>query len=804
VNRCVKNVLLSMLVIVSSVVFLFGCDGDDGKVELVEIDPVVLPETDNISDGTLIYYEDFDDSHDLSRVTQIVNEFGYRVLSKSVHGAYSDNSTKYRVTEYKDGKALYLENNTVNGTDSYFEILSAAEMGYIHEKNYTVQYDVEYADADSTNRYITLANGYGGSFYYSFFLRNGGIGDYQCHYSGNWYDLDGEESSAKGKDSIAYKLLGKEYDKENQVFKGVSLSVRHVVDWQNGGSVYIRVNDPNSYSKGEWVLVSRASDTSDGYAYWNTDCGSAALVLKTGGKQNGYIDNIAVWTGTGDEPADKNNIYLKNSNKKVCKNHVFDGSDCNIAYVCKYCDEELGSAGHVFKDNKDGTLCSRCGVSRGNLEYGWILTELPKYKGGVKSKYLYKDGQGIESSWLEENESKMITVSDTTSKQFEKYCDTLAKEGFTKTFENTRDDNVYAQYKKDAQQVYLYFIGATKEARIILDKSSDFTVDKFGYSYTKTGDDKTTLYQIGMPYKKSKDDGSRVNNGMIYMIKLADNSLIIIDGGSSAQFGDSQIDGMMNFMREVSGVGENGKVKIAAWYFSHGHTDHVAGFTRLLNKYHAEIELERVMFNFPTIFSTAEETVDHKSTYKKLVGYINKWYADKMPAFMKLYNGQSFNLADVKIDVLYSHEDIVNAETSALEHEKDFNNTSLVTKFTFDGKSFIVLGDLDYAGMQAVTKINSEKTLKSDVVQIAHHALNYLNDLYETISAEYVFVPQSYELVNVDKIYTGSFDGALSKTTEDKVYYSSQGTYGFEVKDGKLTEVRFEKVWGGPYEGWSW
>ncbi|MBE7065193.1 MAG: hypothetical protein E7384_05210 [Ruminococcaceae bacterium] len=800
-KKYLKVVLLVCFIIAAFTMLAVGCDK---KAELKIIDPVNLPETENIPDGTLIYYEDFDDSKELARVTQIVNEFGYRVLSKSVHGAYSDNSTKYRVTEYKDGKALYLENNTANGTDSYFEILSAAEMGYIHEQNYTVQYDVEYADADGTNRYITLANGYGGNFYYSFFLRNGGIGDYQCHYAGNWYDLDGDGTSAKGKDSIAYKLLGKEYDKENQVFKGVSLSVRHVVDWQNGGAVYIRVNDPASYSKGEWILISRTSETSDGFSYWNTDCGSASLVLKTGGKQNGYVDNIAVWTGTGAEPADKSNIYLKNSNKKVCKNHVFDGTDCNIAYVCKYCDEELGSAGHIFEDNKDDTLCSRCSVSRKNLEYGWILTELPIYKGGVKSKYLYKDGQGIEKVWVEENDSKMIIVSDTSTSQFKKYCKTLSKEGFDETFENKRDNNIYAQYKNDTQQVYLYYTAATKEARIILDKSSDMSIDEFGYTYTKTGDEKTTLYQIGLPYKKNKNDGARTNSGMLYMLKLADNSLIIIDGGDNKQFSDLQIDGMMNFMREVSGVGENGTVKIAAWYLSHGHTDHVAGFTRLLSKYHSQIEIERIMFNFPTVFSVAEETVDHKSTYKKLVGYLNSWYADKMPVFMKLYNGQSFNLADVKVDVLYSHEDITDAKEGVLAHDKDFNNTSLVTKFTFDGKSFIVLGDIDFAAMETILKINSDNTLKSDIVQIAHHALNYLNDLYSVIAAEYVLVPQSYELVNVDKIYTGSFDTAIAATTEEKVYYSSNGTNGFEVKDGKITESSFEKVWGGPYEGWSW
>ena len=29
------------------------------------------------------------------------------------------------------------------------------------------------------------------------------------------------------------------------------------------------------------------------------------ICLKTGGKMNGYVDNIMVWIGLGDEPADK-------------------------------------------------------------------------------------------------------------------------------------------------------------------------------------------------------------------------------------------------------------------------------------------------------------------------------------------------------------------------------------------------------------------------------------------------------------------------------------------------------------------
>ena len=51
----------------------------------------------------------------------------------------------------------------------------------------------------------------------------------------------------------------------------------------------------------DFVLVSAHDPTGEGVSFYGTWIANAVCV-KIGGQQNGYIDNIAVWLGSGDYP----------------------------------------------------------------------------------------------------------------------------------------------------------------------------------------------------------------------------------------------------------------------------------------------------------------------------------------------------------------------------------------------------------------------------------------------------------------------------------------------------------------------
>jgi beta-lactamase superfamily II metal-dependent hydrolase len=139
-------------------------------------------------------------------------------------------------------------------------------------------------------------------------------------------------------------------------------------------------------------------------------------------------------------------------------------------------------------------------------------------------------------------------------------------------------------------------------------------------------------------------------------------------------------------------------------------------------------------------------------------------FCEKYPdaRFLKPHTGQSFTLGDVKIDVMFTHEDMVKADTGTL-HLRDVNNTSTVMKLTVHGKTFLLLGDLGtsvknpyrpivedmrlearFLGMYSA-KHGSYPALESDAVQVSHHAFHYYrqSEFYCAIRARYAMLPMA-------------------------------------------------------------
>lgn len=772
-------------------------------------------EGEKLPDTNLIYYEDFEKISVSSSTDAVLRQLGW-TIDGSENGAYSNNTTKYSVKSFEGSKRLYLENNTSSGADSYVIVLSSALMGKYHETNYTYQYDLIYTGASAADRYIALVSDYGGQTYNSFHFRNKGSANNQVHYNGTWYtyDVAGVDYAANtDSNAIVNKLLGKKYNGSTQAFTDISISIRYVVDWDNGNSVYMRVNDSGYPGSGKWTLVSRANSGGNGTPYFDPDKLGAAIALKTGGKQNGYVDNIIIWKGTGEEPADKS-VSLVTSTTKGCSGHKFIGTDsCTDPKRCIYCNDNGGvDIGHKFVaiSGVSDSRCSVCGGIKSSIDEGFVFTRLPSYKSVKQSKILYKAGHGWDSDKFDEaNESNMLIISGTNTSEFAAYKLKLVKYGYTETFSRNVDGNMYAQYKRDGVFVYVYYTASVNEVRIIEDRSSDLTADEFGYVYQKKNSDTTIIYQYGVPMNAagvniSKNDEKKIDCGMIYVIKLADNSVFILDGGGYQQFDAAQIDGFMDFLRKVTGVGDNGKVRISGWYISHGHQDHMAGFCLFVKKYHKSLTLERLFFNFPSVNSPTSILIGQRGNQTKLSNYLKSYFGADTFKYIKIHTGQQIQLADILIDVLYTHEDIVDPVTGLSEVAGDYNNSSAVIKITVDGKTFMFYGDVNKPAMNVILANNSDKTLKCDIVQLAHHVINDLSKLYHKNQAPVVLVPQSPNGATLNATRRAAMDAAKKYAENGMIYYASESTVGLRVINGTITNVFTAPVHGGRYEGWSW
>ena len=112
---------------------------------------------------------------------------------------------------------------------------------------------------------------------------------------------------------------------------------------------------------------------------------------------------------------------------------------------------------------------------------------------------------------------------------------------------------------------------------IVEQTSVSASVAEFDYTYAKKSGDTTGVYQYALPLVDATHTWGQnyVDRGMLYVVKLADGRVVIFDGGESVQFTNARLDDLMDFLRDITGVGKNGTVTIAAWFLTHAHQDHM-------------------------------------------------------------------------------------------------------------------------------------------------------------------------------------------------------------------------------------
>lgn len=413
-----------------------------------------------------------------------------------------------------------------------------------------------------------------------------------------------------------------------------------------------------------------------------------------------------------------------------------------------------------------------------------------KYDGGDIAWSAYNAGPMLADDvcGTTAEDSRMRLVSDTNEEEYSAYIKKLQDAGFEKIYENHTPVFECCQLKKDDDLLYVYLNRPMRQVRIIEDRTGVSVKD---FSYTIESTESAEIYQYGLYYDSNTE--VTVNCGMFYIIRLCDNSLFLIDGGHYKQCSDEAVEGMYRFLRKITGTGEQEKIRVAAWFFTHAHDDHMAACVRLLKKYPGVFEVERIMFNFP---SSSLRWGDPDTMILK------KTLRECCPEAMclKPHSGQRITLANASFDVLYTHEDAVNAERSAMFPLRDFNCTTTVLKMTTGGGTVMWLGDTNVEAEEVLLNYLPKEVLKADVVQIAHHCYNYLSKLYPMIDADYAMLPNDYD---------GGHRGSNKEKLQDvinclalpeNIWYEDKTT-GFRFEDGAYRVILEEPVVGGVHDG---
>lgn len=408
----------------------------------------------------------------------------------------------------------------------------------------------------------------------------------------------------------------------------------------------------------------------------------------------------------------------------------------------------------------------------------WKLENLPRYEGGVVCERVYNTGSGLlsDGEGPTECDGKMQLVSSTSLSEYAEYCEKLCTNGFEEVFSNELGGVVCNAFRKDGKFYYTYYCGNTEEARIIEDNCTR-NFEDFGYTYSEGS--AATVYQFQYPYCKTRglnDDKNLSTNGMMYIIHLADNSLVVIDGGSIEQSSDKNIEECMEFMHNITQTQPGEKIKISLWYGTHGHSDHVTFFYKLLGFYHNEILLERTMFNYPS-----HSLIEHAERIDMYRDRLAEFYPDAK--YLAPHTGMSFNIANLKFEVLYTHEDAV----SALTGKTLINNTNdgcVVCRLTAAGKTFLVTGDVNAFAERKMVSMYGKEIFKTDILQAPHHLYNSDIQIYANSKASYVFCPMSYERARYGMLGLSS---ARLFYKKNQLLFANDALYGIEMSQDGLS-----------------
>ena len=335
-----------------------------------------------------------------------------------------------------------------------------------------------------------------------------------------------------------------------------------------------------------------------------------------------------------------------------------------------------------------------------------MLDSLPVYKSEAL-QYVYNGGRDV----------KLIIANDTAQAQYEEYLKTLEVNGWKQYTTNVIAGNHFAIYNNDKYTVNVGFYAYEDAVRISIEPLAEMVGLEKDNVYTPITTSQITM--LGMEY------GSEAIGGQSMLIRLTDGRFIVIDGGHHPNTGSKSAELLVEALKEQSRdylkTGE--KITIAAWFITHTHTDHTGMLVGNFAKF-KDMKIEKFLVNF---ISQDEHNRSMNSTQ-----YGSAWTASSGNGWKQMQNianalgtklqtvhvGQTFYLANVKMDILYT------LESYAPKVCNTFNTSSITAKFTFDtGDTCLITGDTTGFGLDIVNKMFGDY-IKSDIVQISHHGAN--------------------------------------------------------------------------------
>ena len=370
-------------------------------------------------------------------------------------------------------------------------------------------------------------------------------------------------------------------------------------------------------------------------------------------------------------------------------------------------------------------------------------------------------------------------------KQFSEWLDSLIADGFEKMQCTNLNGNLYACLQGDVT-VNAFYTPCDGILRVAANENKPLPC------FEKQSCDRET----DTVFYAFENDQALIDCGMCLFVQCPDYSFFVVDSGHYMQFNDN--DRIYKFMRDRTPEGQ--KVVVNGWLLTHAHSDHISKFMDFLRYNRSDVIIEGIYSNLipdtneNSRFWSTEEVLLSRKLFKMLE-------STDIPTY-KIHTGQRFYIRNLCFDVLGTHEDIYP------QTMKDYNDSSCMVMLTAEDSRIFIPGDASNLASLELTK-RYGKTLKCDIVQIAHHGHNGLyKEAYELLDADIAVFPITR--IKFDEEYPRIEANRRAIELSDRYFITSDGTvkiplpYSPETVE-KLPDETFEdfgkieRLWGYTY-----
>ena len=269
-------------------------------------------------------------------------------------------------------------------------------------------------------------------------------------------------------------------------------------------------------------------------------------------------------------------------------------------------------------------------------------------------------------------------------------------------------------------------------------------------SYQKVTDSKLTVVE--------RPDGTGC-----YIYTLEDGSFVVIDGGNNEYI--SEFYGVLKALyKEIYGTNPTSSkpIRIAAWYLTHTHGDHVGVLNGFSSYFGTDVVLDGIIGNFPSY----DEFYNAPSVNPTILNKMGttSWFkgtSEGSSAYVPFYNvhtGQKFYIGNLEFEVMFTPEDMhpwsVKAFNNACTvirltthaHDVQVGGTVSANAVASSKVSLMSLGDI-YAHSARMLRAAYGSYLESDIMTNGHHGTGGEGELYQLINPQIVLWQNSASAV---------------------------------------------------------